>query len=687
MSGHQDTPADPNLATEDTSTSARGTSLPAPNPTHLQAAVDGRWAETRAAIRQRMSPEMLPPLDVSREAHRDKVLADLRVLAAEDFSAAAFKEADGGTGETGAALTSFEMLAFVDMSTMVKAGVQWGLWGGAVAGLGSAETRRELLPGTIDLSVLGCFAMTEIGGGSDVQNLRTEARFDPGTQEFVIHSPEPAAQKAYIGGAARDARYAAVFAQLITAGPEDLKSGEEPRSHGVHCFVVPIRDENGESLPGVTISDHGPKGGLGGVDNGTLFFEQVRVPRTALLSRFGDVAPDGEYLSPIESSGQRFFTMLGSLIRGRVSVGGAAGAAARVALALATHYATRRRQFEHPETHNGVLLLDYRVHQRRLMPQLARAYAYAIAQNHLVEALHEFEATPDSLSELQRRELETHAAGMKATISGWANEAISEARLMCGGAGYMAENRLTGLAADTDVFSTFEGDNVVLTQLVAKEQLTAYADEFGEMDPAQLVGKVIGSIGELVQERVHASTLVQKLVDSVSDREVSDLRERANQLELLVDREEHLIDTAAQRLRRAKNDDSLSDFDTFNNAQDHVLEVGRAHMDRFIFERFTEAVEACPDPDTQAVLGAVCDLYFFDLLDRNKAWFLEHNRLTTERTKKATITYNRLCRTLSVYATELVDAFGIPDFVLDVPMLREAGVDPRPGEAAADIKR
>lgn len=682
MSAHPDSPANPHRDTTndtrdtaDTTTTARGSSLPAPQTSQLRATLDGRWAAARDQVRNRITADMLAPLEATRAEHRDKVLADLRMLAADHFSANAFKQDDGGTGDTGAALTAFEMLAYVDMSTMVKAGVQWGLWGGAIAGLGSAATRRELLPGTIDVSVMGCFAMTEIGGGSDVQNLRTEARFDPGTQEFVIHSPTPAAQKAYIGGAARDARYAAVFAQLITAGPDDLMSGEEPTSHGVHCFVVPIRDEHGTALPGITIGDHGPKGGLAGVDNGTLLFDHVRVPRTALLSRFGDVAPDGEYFSPIESPGRRFFTMLGSLIRGRVSVGGAAGAAARVALALATAYAARRRQFEHPDTHTGVLLLDYRVHQRRLMPHIAQAYAYAIAQNALVESLHAFEAEPDSVSDTDRRMLETHSAGMKATVSAWANEAIGEARLMCGGAGYMAENRITTLAADTDVFSTFEGDNVVLTQLVAKEQLTAYADEFGDMDPGQLIGTLISSVGGIVHERVHASTLLQKVVDSVSDREVSDLRERGTQLKLLADREEHLIETAAQRLRRAKHDSELSAFDTFNNAQDHVLEVGRAHMDVYVFERFVEAIDACTEPDTRAVLSAVCDLYFFHLLERNKAWYLEHNRLTSERTKNATTTYNRLCRTLAVYATDLVDAFGIPACVLDVPMLRDAGVD------------
>lgn len=670
----------------DTTTASSGSQLEAPDVARLRATLEGRWSATRRQVCQSLRPEMLAPLDMPRAAHRDKVLADLQLLADDRFSAHAFKEEDGGSGETGAALTSFEMLAYVDLSTMVKAGVQWGLWGGAIAGLGNPETRRQYLPGTMDLSVLGCFAMTEIGGGSDVQNLRTEARYDLGTDEFVIHTPTPAAQKAYIGGAARDARYAAVFAQLYTLSRADAAAGKEAASQGVHCFVVPIRDAAGNTLPGITAGDHGPKGGLGGVDNGTLAFDHVRVPRSALLDRFGDVDTDGTYFSPIESSGRRFFTMLGSLIRGRVSVGGAAGAAARVALTIAVEYAARRRQFEHPDTGEAVALLDYRVHQRRLMPHVARAYAYAIAQNAVVEELHEFEKDPDSFDDTTRRKLETHAAGMKATIATWANDAISEARLACGGAGYMAENRLTGLRADTDVFSTFEGDNVVLTQLVAKEQLTGYAEEFGGMDPAELISTLAGSLGEMVKERVRASTLLQKLVDSVTDREVSDLRERGNQVELLSDREAHLLETAALRLRRAKKDRKVSDFDAFNAAQDHILEVGRAHMDLFVFEHFIEAIDRCPDEATAQILGTLADLYFFDIVEQHKAWFLEHNRLTTERTKNATITYNRLCLTLAAFGPDLVAGFGIPEFATAVPMLQEAGVDPRPGEGPAPLK-
>lgn len=636
----------------------------------LQKVLDGTWADAREFTREAMTPDMLNPIGLGMEEHRDHVLAQLQRLADSGMPKLGFREEDGGTGDTGGALTSFEMLGHLDLSLMVKAGVQWGLFGGAIANLGDSETRKKYLPDVMSLDLLGCFAMTEVGGGSDVQNLETTATFDRETGEFVVNTPTPSAEKAYIGNAARDGRMAAVFAQLITIADD----GGELR-HGVHCLLVPIRDEAGNDLPGVRTSDHGPKGGLAGVDNGKIWFDDVRVPREALLDRFGAVDADGEYSSPIDSVGARFFTMLGTLIRGRVSVGAAAGASARTALTLAVRYSLVRRQFDHPETGKGIPLLEYREHQRRLMPRVARAYAYACAQNAIILELDEFEKNPEAFDEVRRREMETHAAGIKASVTAFANDTIIEARLACGGAGYMAENLLTEMRKDCDVFSTFEGDNVVLTQLVGKELLSSYAADFGDMDQRETVAFALSTAVDVVQEKARASTLWQKLVDAVTDREHTDLLDRGNQLQLLVDREEHLLETVARRLRKAQGQDGSAAFKVFNSAQDHLLQAGRAHMDSWVFARFAEAVEACEDPEAREVLGMLCDLYVLDIVDGDKGWFLEHNRLTTERTKAATAARNRLCTKLAGRARTLVDAFAIPEFVFSVPMLTDGGVD------------
>ena len=265
-------------------------------------------------------------------------------------------------------------------------------------------------------------------------------------------------------------------------------------------------------LPGIRIEDCGQKMGLNGVDNGRIWFDRVRIPRANLLNRFADVSADGTYSSAIENPDRRFFTMLGTLVQGRVSVGGAAINAAKVAIAIATTYAARRRQFEATAPPQEDLLLDYGLHQRRLLPLLARTYALHFAQEVVAGQLHEvFSGAVDD--EHARRELESRAAGTKVLGTWHATRTIQECREACGGAGYLSVNRFAALKADTDVFTTFEGDNHVLLQLVAKGLLTDYADEFSDLDQFGMVRFVAGLAVETVIER----TSVHKLLTRIKD--------------------------------------------------------------------------------------------------------------------------------------------------------------------------
>ncbi|MFC4605138.1 acyl-CoA dehydrogenase [Rhodococcus kronopolitis] len=631
---------------------------------HLRTTLDGRWREVREKVRlDLLRPEFAPHFTPDLAAARATALEQMRVLAESGYAANGFSVEHGGTGDVGAAVTSIEMLAMSDLSLMVKAGVQWGLFGGAIENLGTAVHHEEYVRPLIDLDLLGCFAMTETGHGSDVQELETTATYDAATGEFVIDSPTPSSRKDYIGGAAQHARMAAVFAQLVTAGP-----GETPESKGVHCFLVPIRDERGDDLPGVTTSDCGYKGGLPGVDNGRIVFEEVRVPRANLLNRYGDVAADGSYSSPIENPGRRFFTMVGTLVRGRVTVGGAAGAAARVALSIATRYALARRQFDKPESDEEVLIMDYLVHQRRLLPLIAKSYALHFAQNELVTRLHEIQSAPE-VDPQEQRELEARAAGLKAANTWHATRAIQECREACGGAGYLTENRLVVLKADTDVFTTFEGDNHVLTQLVAKELLTAYADEVRGMGPADWMRFAATTVGDVVKKRTAAQQIIQTILDTRQDNEEDgSLFNRGTQLRMFSDREEYLLSTAARRLQGARKREE-DPFDAFNFVQDHVLRAAEAHIDRVVLEAFVAGIDSCPDEAAADLLGDLCDLYALTVIEEDKAWFMEHRHLSVERAKAVNRGINERCRTLRPHALDLVEGFAVPESTLGAAML------------------
>ncbi|MFD9876854.1 acyl-CoA dehydrogenase family protein [[Kitasatospora] papulosa] len=651
------------MATDKTSPAASGYVQPEVDVRALAEVLDGEYAGIRDLVRTNLvtHASVLEEADeLGVDAYRERVRELVVEMAATGQTGMGFPAKYGGGGDVGASIAAFETLAFGDLSVLVKVGVQFGLFGGAILHLGTGRHHDAYLPDLITGKLMGCFAMTETGHGSNVQALGTLATYDAATQEFVITTDGDQARKDYIGNAARHAELAVVFAQLEVGG----------ESKGVHAFVVPVRT-GGEVVPGVRIEDDGRKMGLNGVDNGRIRFDGVRVPREALLNRFADVTPDGVYESPIENPDRRFFTMLGTLVQGRVSVGGAGVNAAKVALTIATKYAVRRRQFDAAPDTEEQLLLDYGLHQRRLLPLLARTYALHFAQDVVRTHLHEvFSGIKDDAYE--RRQLESRAAGTKALGTWHATRVVQECREACGGAGYLAVNRFAALKSDSDIFTTFEGDNHVLLQLVAKGLLTHYASEFEDLDQLGMVRHVTGLAVEAVIEKTSAHKLLERVRDLLPggdewDQEAG-LRDSEYQLAMLRYREEHMLAGVARRLKRGI-DQKRDPGAVFSQVQDHVIAVAHAHVERLVLEAFVDKIRAQPEGGNKVALGLLCDLFALSTIEADRAWFMEHGRLTVQRSKAISREVNDLCRKVRPLAVDLVDAWGIPPEMLRAPDL------------------
>ena len=198
-------------------------------------------------------------------------------MAATGQTGMGFPEEYGGGGDIGASVAAFETLAFGDLSVLVKVGVQFGLFGGAILQLGTKRHHDAYLRDLVTGKLMGCFAMTETGHGSNVQALGTVATYDADTGEFVITTHGDESPQ----GLHRQRRPPRPRGRGLRAS-----SRSAARRQGVHAFVVPIRDGGGAPAAGVRIEDDGLKLGLNGVDNGRLWFDGVRVPRAALLDRF-----------------------------------------------------------------------------------------------------------------------------------------------------------------------------------------------------------------------------------------------------------------------------------------------------------------------------------------------------------------------------------------------------------------
>ncbi len=619
---------------------------PGPAPAHYDAfpgLLDGPHAEVRARVRGILTrPEFSPSGSLTTDGYRRRVLEWTRVLAAEGVGAMGHPIGLGGGGDPGGFIAAFTELARHDISLLTKFGVQFGLFAGAVYRLGTERHHEEILPRALSGDLLGCFAMSETGHGSNVADIETTATYLPEMEEFEIHTPNDLARKDYIGNAARDGRMAVVFAQLVTDGLE----------HGVHAFLVPLRSESGETLPGIRIQDNGPKGGLNGVDNGRIWFDRVRIPRGALLDRFSTVHPDGRYESSIPSPGRRFFTTLGTLVGGRVSIASAAISAAEVTLAIAVRYATRRRQFG--STPDGeTRLIDYPAHQRRLLPPLAITIGYHLACADLSEEYVSIETGADT-GGAEHRALEARAAGLKAFGTWHALDVMQECREACGGQGYLLENRIVRMRADADIFTTYEGDNTVLAQLVTKSLLTDFRSSFESMGLLRKAEFLRSRVGAAVAETIPR-------VGSVT----GELEDRETQQRLLERRERHVIETLASRIRK-RIDEGADPSAAFVSVQPHVILAARAHVERLVFDSFVRAEERAPA--AAPLIADLRTLACLAMVEEDLGWFLQHGVITPAMAAGVRREVTERSAALASEARWLVDAFGIPDEVLAAPI-------------------
>ncbi|XP_059663214.1 acyl-coenzyme A oxidase 3, peroxisomal-like [Cornus florida] len=524
----------------------------------------------------------------------------------------------------------FEAVGLYDHSLAIKLGVHFFLWGGAIQFFGTKRHHEKWLRDTESYVVKGCFAMTELGHGSNVRGIETVTTYDPKTGEFVINTPCESAQKYWIGGAANHATHTIVFSQLNING----------KNQGVHAFIAQIRDANGNICPNISIADCGHKIGLNGVDNGRIWFDNVRIPRENLLNSVADVSPDGQYLSTIKDPDQRFAAFLAPLTSGRVTLAVSAVYSSKISLAIAVRYSLTRRAFSVTPNGPEVLLLDYPSHQRRLLPLLAKTYAMSFAANYLKMIY--VKRTPES-----NKIIHVLSSGFKATCT-WHNmRTLQECREACGGQGLKTENRIGHMKGEYDVQSTFEGDNNVLMQQVSKALLAEYVAAKKRNVPFKGLG--------LDHMNKSSPVIPSQLTSSI-------LRSIQFQTDIFCLRERDLLNRFAAEVSQYQAQGESKEY-AFILSYHLAEDLGRAFSERTILQIFIEAEATVSAGPLKNMLGLLRSMYVMISLEEDAA-FLRYGYLSTDSAAAVRKEVTKLCSELRPHALTLVSSFGLPDAFL-----------------------
>ena len=576
----------------------------------------------------------------TKEEFRKVVLQQVQHLASKGYGALAYPDAYGGKSDMEGYAFMFENMMYVDGSLTIKFGVQFGLFGGSIQKLGTKKHHDQYLSDAGKTDLLGCFAMTETGHGSNVRGIKTTATYDKKTDTIVIHTPGKNDNKEYIGNAL-DSKMASVFAQLIVDG----------KNEGVHAILVPVRDENHELLPGVTIQDNGYKLGLNGVDNGKIWFNQVSVPRENLLNKYGTIQDDGSYHSDIKNPNKRFFTMLGTLVGGRICVARAGLGGAKMALAVAIKHALKRRQFNDSIKVQEDLLMDYPTHQARLTPALASAYVYHVTLDKMMVDYCD-ESKPD------KRIVETQVAGLKSIITWYANETIQECREACGGKGYLTENRIADLKGDVDIFTTFEGDNTVLLLLAAKGVLSDFKAEFNSAGFSSVL-KLLST--QLSDKLATINPIYTNKVDSEHLYNVKFHKHALNY------RTRRLTYTLAMRIRGYIKK-GVPSYQAFMKVQTHLIALGKAYSAELAYQTYTDFVTAMPAGKNKELFEKLGTLHALHEIRKDAEWYLEQGYISGTKSKAIRQRVERLCSEIRPHIGVLIDGFGIPEHCMSAPI-------------------
>lgn len=507
----------------------------------------------------------------------------------------------------------------------------------ALESLGSDEQIAKWGPMCTQFQIICTYAQTELGHGTYLQGLETEATYDAATQEFVMHSPTLTATKWWPGDLGRSATHALVQAQLICSGVR----------RGMHAFMVPIRSLQDHSpLPGITVGDIGPKMNFEHMDNGFLRLNHVRIPKENMLNRFAQVSPDGTYIK-LGTPQSNYLSMV--VIRVELLLGEIVPLLQK-ACCIAIRYSVIRRQSRLRPSDPEAKVLDYQTQQQKLFPPLASAYAFQFLGQNLLEFFHHSYSAILDRDFTLLPELHALSSGMKALLSELCAQGTEMCRRACGGHGYSMLSGLPSIVTKVTASCTYEGENTVLYLQVARFLVKTYlqAQASRGASPKTSLPQSVAYLATPGQPKCPAQRAADFLRPELYTTAWEHVAAR-----LIKDSVHHL-----QTLMQAGVDRQ----DAWNQTTIIHLQAAKAHCYYITVKSFAEALEKLErEPAIRQAVKRLCDLHALQGILASTGDFLHDGFLSGAQVDMARKAYMDLLHLIRKDAILLTDAFDFTD--------------------------
>jgi len=462
----------------------------------------------------------------------------------------------------------------------------------------------------------------------------------------VLNTPTLKAIKWWPGALGKTGTHAVLYAQLILGGKE----------YGVHVFMLQMRDENHLPLPGVNLGDLGVKMGDNANDTGFMSLDNVRVPRTHLLSKYHTVTKLGKYETVLKADPQVHYTTMMST---RAMMVNTAGARLCQASTIAIRYSCVRRQ-GFKEMKQGISYLseeyqivDQKIQQYRLFKQLAHAYGMKFTGTWMLDQLKVIEGgewgaikTTEGLKEIAMA-----SAGLKSLCSQLAIHGIEDLRKCCGGNGYLLNSGLAAMACDYLWQITAEGDMIILAMMTARFLHQTVDSAIS----GNKVSGVVDYFNVLNNKNFSLKSQLPQPARSAADFQNINYVLSLNRFRTL--QKNYNVNVAINQMMKDKH---CSFQDAFSAYSNETLKATYAHSYYIIMSNFVLKIKECQDERTRTVLTRLCVLMACtNMLDDNWGDILDNDQFKFIRTA-----INTLLSEIRPDCIALVDAFDIPDFVL-----------------------